>query len=221
MKLSRETIRLKIRNKIYIPLTAAGRKKKLLSDDFTIISNNCWGGTVYESYGMKKMSPTVGMFIMPSDFIRLAGNLKEYLEKPLVFISPDESKWRDALCHKENWGTYLIAQLGDIELHMLHYHDRETAERKWNSRVKRVNYDRLLFKFNDQNGCSLEEIKEFLALPVPNKLCFVCRREWKLSDQVIWIRQPARDSRDGVKASREPFGKSGYLDLTSYLNHLS
>lgn len=221
MKISRETLRLKIRNKIYIPLTASRRKKKLLADDFTIISNNCWGGTVYESYGMRKMSPTVGMFIMPSDFIRLAGNLKAYLEKPLVFISPDESKWHDTLCHKENWGTYLIAQLGDIELHMLHYHDRETAERKWNSRVKRVNYDRLLFKFNDQNGCTMEEIKAFLELPIPNKLCFVCRREWKLSDQVIWIRQPASDSRDGVKASREPFGKSGYLDLTSYLNHLS
>lgn len=36
--------------------------------EFTIISNNCWGGTVYESYGLPKQSPTVGMFVMPRDF---------------------------------------------------------------------------------------------------------------------------------------------------------
>lgn len=220
MKITREIFRLKVRNKIYIPLTASHRRKKLAVDDFTIISNNCWGGTVYESYGIRKMSPTVGMFIMPADYIKLAGNLKDYLEKPLVFISPEDSKWKEELCHKSNWGTYLIGKLGDIELHMLHYHDPNIAESKWKSRVKRVNYDRLLFKFNDQNGCTREELEAFLGLSVQNKLCFVCHQDWKLSEEVIWIRQPAKDNHDGVKASREPFGRSGYIDLTAYLNRL-
>ena len=35
------------------------RKKKLKSTDFTIISNNCWGGMIYESYNLPKESPTV------------------------------------------------------------------------------------------------------------------------------------------------------------------
>ena len=30
------------------------RKKQLKSTDFTIISNNCWGGMIYESYNLQK-----------------------------------------------------------------------------------------------------------------------------------------------------------------------
>ena len=43
MNITWETVRLKIRNKIYIPLTKRNRKSKLKIEDFTIISNNCWG----------------------------------------------------------------------------------------------------------------------------------------------------------------------------------
>lgn len=74
-KFNRETIRLKLRNRLWLPLTRSIRVKKLSVDRFTIISNNCWGGTVYESYGMRKESPTIGMFIMPSDFVRFCSEI--------------------------------------------------------------------------------------------------------------------------------------------------
>ena len=45
------------------------RKKQLKYTDFTIISNNCWGGMIYESYNSPKESPTVGMFFMAKDYI--------------------------------------------------------------------------------------------------------------------------------------------------------
>ena len=44
---------------------------ELDNKDFTIISNNCWGGMIYESYGMQKLSPTVGLFFMSEDYIKL------------------------------------------------------------------------------------------------------------------------------------------------------
>lgn len=188
-------------------------------DDFTIISNNCWAGTIYESYGLQKKSPTIGMFILPDDYITLVANLREYLEKPLVFIQPEESKWRDLLNSKSNWGTYLIAQLGDIELHMLHHHDESIAREKWLSRVDRINWNRLIYKFNDQNGCTVEHIQRFINLPLQHKLCFVASPTMKISNDVILIGQPI-DYKDGIKASREPFGKTKYLDLTGYINGL-
>lgn len=43
-------------------LFAKYRKKKLINSNFSIISNNCWGGMVYESYNLPKQSPTVGLF---------------------------------------------------------------------------------------------------------------------------------------------------------------
>lgn len=36
------------------------KKRQLTNLDFTIISNNCWGGLTYEEYGLRKNSPTVG-----------------------------------------------------------------------------------------------------------------------------------------------------------------
>lgn len=220
MAVSEEAIRLKIRNKIYIPLTCGMRRKKLNFEDFTIISNNCWGGTVYESYGIKKMSPTVGMFIMPEDYLKLISNLRYYLEQPLDFISPSESKWEPVLNNKSNWGTYLIGKLEDIELQMLHHHDEAIARRKWEERILRINWSRLIFKFNDQNGATVNDIKNFLELPLENKLCFVASKQMKVNDDVILINQPSKYKVDGVKASREPFGHSRLIDITGYINNI-
>jgi uncharacterized protein (DUF1919 family) len=219
MNISVETLRLKLRNQIIIPLTRNRRKHGLRVNEFTILSNNCWAGTVYESYGMQKMTPTIGMFIMPADYLKLINRLEDYTRLPLVFIKPNDSKWRDALEHKNNWGTYLIGRLGDVELHMVHYHDEGAAKVKWESRVKRIRYDRLIFKFNDQNGCTPEQIHEFMALPLQYKICFVASEQMQMTPDVILIRQPHRYC-DGIKASREPFGKSKYIDMTTYINRL-
>ena len=43
MYMTYEGLRLKIRNKFYLPITAFWRRKKLKNTNFTIISNNCWG----------------------------------------------------------------------------------------------------------------------------------------------------------------------------------
>ena len=218
--LNEEVLRLKFRNHVYLPATRAHRRRQLRVDDFTIISNNCWGGTVYESYGMKKLSPTVGMFIMPEDYLKLAADLPGYLAQPLTFIDPEQSRWRDALRGRKNWGTYPVARLGDIELHMLHYRDPETARRKWESRVARVNPARLIFKFNDQNGATAEQIRRFMNLPLVHRLCFVSKPELRAVPGTVFVRQPARYA-DGVMASREPLGRSRAIDVTAYINSLA
>ena len=61
-----EGLRLKI-NAYYRKGFAKVRHKQLKNTDFTIISNNCWGGMVYESYDLPKESPTVGMFFMADE----------------------------------------------------------------------------------------------------------------------------------------------------------
>lgn len=211
----RETFRLKIRNSVYLPLTRGARVKGLNVPKFTIISNNCWGGTVYESYGLRKETPTVGMFIMPSDYIRFCANLSHYLELPLEFIDPEESRWKHELEMKENWGTYLIGKLDDIELHMLHHHDKVTALKKWNSRVKRVRYDKLIFKFNDQNGATLDELKAFDSLPLDNKVIFTAHAHPEIAC-CREIHCPRNSSY--IQASWEPIGRNRSFDVTKYIN---
>lgn len=154
-------MRLKFRAYVAAPLLRDRLRGELLVDDFTIISNNCWGGMVYESYGLRKMSPTAGMFVMPDDFVRIASDLPGYLAQPLEFVDPGCSKWVGTLGGRDNWGSYLIGRVGDVELHMLHYHDEATVRRKWESRVERVNYARSVYKLNDQNGAIEDELRSF------------------------------------------------------------
>lgn len=216
-----EIIRLKIRNNIFLPLTKSIRRIKLKNKNFTIISNNCWGGTIYESYGIVKKSPTIGMFIMPEDYLIFIANLEYYLTLPLEFIKPAQSKWKRQLESKDNWGTYVIGKIGNVELHMLHYHDEQSAKRKWESRITRVNKNCLIVKFNDQNGATIDHIKKFYELPLKNKLCFVSCKKYQINDNVIFIKQPIRYAGQGIKASREPFGKNKYIDITNYINKIS
>lgn len=70
-----EGFRLKV-SKYWRKGLAKERQKKLLGKDFTIISNNCWGGMIYESYNLPKNSPTVGLFFFAEDYIRFLKDLK-------------------------------------------------------------------------------------------------------------------------------------------------
>ena len=214
-KLKMETIRLKIRNGIYLPATCKLRQRGLKVTDFTIISNNCWGGTVYESYGLRKESPTIGMFIMPSDYVRFCKNLDYYLTQDLVFIDPEDSKWAETLKDKSNWGTYLIARLDDIELHMLHYHNEAIARSKWTSRVQRVHHDHLIFKFNDQNGATEQDLADFDELQIPNKVIFTAHEHPDLRC-AYKIHCPRKAQ--FIAASYEPFGHNRSFNVTRFIN---
>ena len=121
------------------------RKKQLKSVDFTIISNNCWGGMIYESYNLPKESPTVGMFFMAKDYIEFLSDLNGYINGKLTFIRPEESRWKDApqVAGDKRFGTYPVGVLSNgknsIEIFFLHYHSEQEAREKWERRIKRLN----------------------------------------------------------------------------------
>lgn len=172
-----EGLRLKV-TKYMHEIPANQRKKKLKNPNFTIISNNCWGGMIYESYNLPKESPTVGTFFMAGDFVKFVADLKGYIAAELSFIKPEESAYVELLKTDARFGHYPIGKLKDIEIMFLHYHSEDEAKEKWERRCQRINWDRLLIKMNDQNGCTEEDIKEYLSLPYEHKLFFTCH-EWK------------------------------------------
>lgn len=175
-----EGLRLKVLKYWRVGL-ANYRRKKLNSTDFTIISNNCWGGMVYESYNIPKLSPTVGLFFMASDYIKFIYDLKGYIDGTLTFIKQEKSKWKDApqVSGDKRFGSYPIGVLSNgkegIEIFFLHAHSEEEAREKWERRCKRINWDRLLIKFNDQNGCTEKEVNQFMNLNYKNKVFFTCK----------------------------------------------
>lgn len=149
------------------------RRRQLDNDDFSIISNNCWGGFVYQRYGLPYSSPTVGLYFFANDFVKFCFNLKDYMAKPLEFIPYTESKYRIELERRKN--TYFpVARLGDdVEILFQHYKTEEEAREKWIRRAARINYDNLIFKFSKQNLCDVEDLTAFDALDCRKKICFI------------------------------------------------
>lgn len=145
------------------PILGPLRQKKLNNTDFTIISNNCWGGVCYEYFAMQKQSPTIGSYFFADEYIKFLSNLDEYLQMDLEVSSADESKYKSILFERGQ-NNVLIGKLGDVEMTLLHYRDANIAKEKWKRRVDRINWDNLIFKMSYMNECTDAHIHRFEEL---------------------------------------------------------
>lgn len=188
------------------------RKKQLNNTDFSIICNNCWAGYVYRRFGLSYLTPTVGVYFFADDFIKLCSDVKGYMSKKLEFISYADSKYRDEIEVKKH--THVpIAKLGDIEIVFLHYHTPEEAAEKWYRRAKRINYDNLIFKFSQMNGCTEEQLRQFDRLDLRKKICFVSRN----CETNIACAVRLKDA-FGEEVLNDTIKYSSYIDLVKLIN---
>lgn len=201
----------------YLRASSKIRKRKINKTDFTIISNNCWGGIIYESYGLEKQSPTVGMFFMAEEYLKFVSNLKYYLEDcEISFIDPDQARHKDFYKKDKKFGTYLIGRLDDVEIAMLHFHSPKEAALKWKRRCERVNWDHMIVKMNDQNRCKKKHAEEFMKLPFKNKVFFTVK-DW--SDvKGITILKSKNSECCGL--FDEPFGSSSKMNINKLINKI-
>ena len=124
--------RLKI-NKI----GSQSRKKKLKTTDFSIISNNCFAGIVYQHLGMEYNTPTVGLYFFADEYIKFLSDFDHYIKQELKIINTADSKYYQELVNKGQQNT-IVGLLDDVEIVFLHYKSNEEAIEKWNRRVKRL-----------------------------------------------------------------------------------
>lgn len=204
--------KIKLTNKIKCFL----RRLKIKNKDFSIISNNCWGGFIYQHFGLEYTTPTIGLFIYEKDYVKFCANLKHYLSLELEFIDVEHSKYYDKVTDNQTKEiTYPIARLGDIEVFFMHYHSQQEATEKWERRKKRTNYDKLLFKMSERNDSDFETIKTFCSLPLKNKLCFTHNKyDLECCVQVEKIKELNVSGGDETKYTLEK------INIYSLLNNL-
>ena len=172
---------------------AKKRLKKLINADFTIISNNCWSGSVYRYFGLPYNTPTVGLYFFAEDYIKFLYKIKEYVNSEIKIINIEESRHKESLIrlHQEH---VPIGKIDDVEIIFLHYKTPEEALEKWYRRVKRINWDNLYIKMAEMNECLEEHVYAFDKLPFKRKFIFthkdymiksqIIMKDWKNSDQV-------------------------------------
>lgn len=150
------------------------RRKQLKFTDFTIISNNCWGGLVYQYFGLPYNTPIAGCGFMDDDYIKFLENFNYYITQPLVFISFETSKRQKYYLENNiKRPPCPIALLDDVEICFTHYHTEEEARSKWERRCERINKDRILIKMSQRYKSGEEVLERFEKLPFKNKICFI------------------------------------------------
>ena len=187
-------------------------KKSIRNKDFSIISNNCWAGRVYQYLDMPYLSPTAGLYFFAPDYIKFVSDLRRYLNTPLHFIKAEESKYYEEL-KKRNQTDKPIGNLDDVEIVFLHYKSKEEAKEKWNRRKQRVNFDNIIIKFSRMDLCTEKEIAEFDSLPFKNKFILNNRLPLKYNSEVYWAEEW---NENGILRDTIPF--PGNLNLRKLLN---
>jgi uncharacterized protein (DUF1919 family) len=142
----------------------------------TVISNDCWGGTLYQDFGWEYRTPFVGLALMAPCYLHLLSDLKGFLNSPLRF--KESSKYEEVNERRlDPTEHYPIGILGsdddDIEIHFIHYHSEAEATSKWTRRIQRMNWNRLVVKFAaDKDHSTPELLLQFDKLPFPIRIAF-------------------------------------------------
>lgn len=120
-------------------------RKKLTNKDFTLITQNCIGGVIYDDLGMQFTSPTINMFIEDDSFVKLVENLEHYMSiKPKkvtdCYIDPIDNNIK-----------YPVIKIDDIKINCLHSKDCNQAIEDWERRKKRINFNNIIVIANSWN----------------------------------------------------------------------
>lgn len=193
------------------PLGASFRRKKLNNTDFSIISNNCWGGRCYEYFGLQKQSPTVGCYFFAEDYIKLVLDLRNYMSMEIKMIQAEESRYAEEL-RRRGQMHIPVGILGDIEIVFLHYKDPEVAKQKWERRTKRINWDNLILKFSYMNLCEDAYIHQFEKIQGIKKVLFTGKPFSEYKEAYV---VPGKE--DG-HVENDTFYWNRYVDIYSLLN---
>ena len=147
-----------------------GRRRGLLSKDFSIVSNNCSSGYVYQYYGITYNTPTEGLYFITKDYIKLIERPEHYFNHDVLLIDPHESK----LAQRGKDITYPVGIIDDIEVYFMHYPDPFEAIAKWKRRASRINYKKVFYLLTETELMEDGDLYRFVELMSSKQLKGVC-----------------------------------------------
>nr|WP_237392025.1 DUF1919 domain-containing protein [Paenibacillus dendrobii] len=123
---------------------------KLRNRNFSIVSDDCWGGFVYKQLGLPYNTPFMWMYFRNKDYLKLISDLQFYLNSKLEFIDIPSF-------------NHPVGLLQDIHIYFNHYRNKEEAEGKWKKRLQKFNWDNVYFKMSTTNEEDANEFNRILS----------------------------------------------------------
>lgn len=127
-------------NVFNLPLFDFGRYCQLIENPVTILSDDCWGGYVYNRLKLRFSSPLINIFWDKDEY-------SKFIQDPIFYLGTELKLFREG-----NFKTGLapVGQLGygerTVKLQLIHNKSFAEAKKQWNRRVKRINTRNLFVK---------------------------------------------------------------------------
>lgn len=133
--------------------------RRLSRKDFTVVSDDCWGGQVYSVLGLKCHSPFIGMGVRPQEYIPFL----EHMRDPGALDVLDVSTRAD--------GHYHLLKTRHATLHGMHYDSAAHFHHTYERRLKTILWDRLFIKVDfGKKDYTQEHIARWNELRLPNSV---------------------------------------------------
>lgn len=153
--------------KFQLPLFDFKRYSQLIQNPITILSDDCWGGYVYNRLGLPFSSPLINIYWDRHEYAKFILDPLFYLKSELTLVESGDLRK----------GITPIGQLGNesrnVKLNFVHNIDFTEAKTQWDRRKKRVNPNNLFVKMgflsSDPNKQSF--LEAFKHVPY-NKILF-------------------------------------------------
>lgn len=191
-----------------------GLERKRLTEkaqQTSIISMNCTGGVISHNLGLRFLSPTVNLYMNAEDFIKFCENLRYYLSIEKMIECNDKSIIGDR--------RYPIAYLDDLKLFLVHYDSIEEAQKKWNERKKRINWDNIAILNTDREGMTDELRNRFEKLPY-RKVMFVNKPD-RIHPSCFYIKGYENEKCVGIITEPEGWKGKRAIDQFDYVDFLN
>jgi uncharacterized protein (DUF1919 family) len=168
---------------------------------------------IYQKFGLKYTTPTVGLFFYSDDYIRFLENFELLIKQPLRFKKVSKHAEINTL-QKEH--PYPIGVLGDdIEIQFNHYKSEAEAAEKWVRRSERINFNNIFFMFSDRHNFREEFLKKYEELPFQRKIFFSSKPR-AYPGLVVFVREFENAHEMGGSAIKREYEK--YFDVIKWLN---
>lgn len=176
---------------------------KLKNTNFSIISNDCWGGFMYKQLGLPYNTPFVWLFIDTEDYLKLLKNISYYLSCKLTFTTIPGI-------------NYPVGVLDDIKIHFNHNNNEAEAEEKWYRRLQRFNWDNIFVK---STVCYKSAAIEFDRLDIKHKIAFT-DKNFNLNSCVYMNKWEENDTSRQFQGFWQyiQFYSLEYIDIIKWLN---
>lgn len=113
-----------------------------VNTDISIIATNCVGGEIYHILGRKFNTPFINNFMEREKFVEMAYRFDDYIRAPFRIENAENGV-----------GLKLILtpkDLPEIDIKFPHDNNHEVLRNNWEKRLKRINFDKLVFICDDR-----------------------------------------------------------------------